>query len=302
MPEKLSIEFPSQGWRQILTARKAILDAYDNARQLAKGRKVETSHGNTFEAAFRKWLQEFLPKRYGVTSGFVVSSGQKSGIKTPHFDVIIYDQLNSPVLWIEGNPDASPQGRPRAIPVEYVCAVLEVKSSFSSVNVKRAIEHLADLSPLLGGLDLPTDRYKLHLPPTFRCGLLFGEAHPTAMHSEAALKAVIAGACLRGFFGGLILRAEGDNAPRSGRIELLESRQPFPRMFTGRRTSISAFATSSSHEFSENCHIGAMTKWQEMNFAGFAFDLVAMLQGTYVQRRLSSFYGVGDSSHEGTVS
>ena len=46
--------------------------------------------------------------------------------ETPHFDVIIYDELDAPVLWIEDTPDASPQGRSLAIPVEHVRGVLEV--------------------------------------------------------------------------------------------------------------------------------------------------------------------------------
>jgi hypothetical protein len=37
-----------------------------------------------------------------------------------------------------------------------------------------------------------------------------------------------------------------------------------------------------------------MLDWSEMWFARFAFDLVAMLQGTY-DGRLSSFYGFGSS-------
>jgi hypothetical protein len=143
--EKLKIEFPSQGWRQILTARKEILDAYDRARRQAKQHEVETFHGTVAEASFRKWLQGFLPKRYGVAAGYVVSAGLKSTAKVPHFDVIIYDQLESPVLWIEENADASAQGRSLAIPVEYVRSVLEVKSSFSAATVKNAIEHLGDL-------------------------------------------------------------------------------------------------------------------------------------------------------------
>ena len=69
MQEKLKIEFPSQGWKQILTARKEMLDAYDRAREQARAHEVETYHGRVAEAACRKWLGGFLPKRYGVTSG-----------------------------------------------------------------------------------------------------------------------------------------------------------------------------------------------------------------------------------------
>ncbi len=158
MPEKTKIEFPTQGWKQFLTTRKELLDAFDRARDKAKSHEVETYHGKVAEAEFRKWLSSFLPKKYGVTSGYIVSPGLKSKDKTPHFDVIIYEQLESPILWVEDYPDVSPQGRSLAIPVEFVRAVLEVKSQFSPSTVDAAINHLRDLRPLTGGPDALDER------------------------------------------------------------------------------------------------------------------------------------------------
>jgi hypothetical protein len=112
VPEKLKIEFPSQGWRQIPTARREMLDAFDRAREKAGSHEVEIYHGKVAEAEFRKWLSSFLPKKYGVTSGYVVSPGLKSTEKTPHFDVIIYEQLESPILWVEDSPDTHLKGIP----------------------------------------------------------------------------------------------------------------------------------------------------------------------------------------------
>jgi hypothetical protein len=54
--------------------------------------------------------------------------------------------------------------------VEYVCGVLEVKSSFSAENVRDAIAHLGDLSPVMNRFDDPQERYKLYLPAKFFCG------------------------------------------------------------------------------------------------------------------------------------
>ena len=95
----------TQGWHQFLGAKKEMLDAYDKAKDDAKAEEVQTSHGVVGEAYVRKWLRDFLPKRYGVTSGFIVSQGQTDKTKLPHFDVIIYDQIESPVLWIKASPD-----------------------------------------------------------------------------------------------------------------------------------------------------------------------------------------------------
>lgn len=188
MQEKLKREFPSQGWKQILTARKKMLDAYDRAREQARSHEVETFHGKVAEAACREWLGGFLPKRYGVTSGYVVSPGLGHLDKTPHFDVIIYDQVESPTLWIEENPDHSNQGRSLAIPVEHVLAILEVKSSFSAQTVRQAIEHLRDLSPLLQAVDEPTEHFKLYLPLTFCCGSIFFEVRKNDARGDSALR------------------------------------------------------------------------------------------------------------------
>jgi len=121
-----------QGWRQFLGAKQEMLDAYDRARVQAKAHEVETYHGSIAEAQFRDWLGSFLPRRYGVTAGYIVSQAQEEDVRLPHFDVIIYDQRESPVLFVETNPDTSTKGAARAIPAEHVLAVFEVKSAFNS--------------------------------------------------------------------------------------------------------------------------------------------------------------------------
>jgi hypothetical protein len=184
------------------------------------------------------------------------------------------------------------------MPVEYVRAVLEVKSSFSIKNVKEAIGHLGDLSPVMKGLDDPHERYKLHLPPTFFCGLVFVELRRDQMSSEGALREVISGMALRKFFGGVVLRAEGHTTKQTGRIELVESKTPLKSNVKGREAALMEYGISGSKRISEHVHIGSMISWSEAAFAKFAFDLVAMLQGTYEVGRVSSFYGLGSSFHE----
>lgn len=295
MQDKLKIEFPSQGWRQILTARKEMLDTYDRAREQARAHEVETFHGKVAEAACRKWLSGFLPKRYGVTSGYVVSPGLRSSHRTPHFDVIIYDQFESPILWVEDNPDSSEQGRALAIPVEYVRAILEVKGSFSARTVKESLGHLRDLLPLMRHVDAPTDRYKLHLPPTFCCGLIFFELRRRDANSEAAMAALIDGVGLRGFCGGMVLRGEGHTSPNTARISLIQSETTIDSTIRSQETPLLEFGTSGSLQVAENLHIGSLIMWSESAFAQFAFDLIAMIQGTYETNRLSSLYGLGNS-------
>ncbi|MDD2755678.1 MAG: hypothetical protein PHS80_09145 [Methanothrix sp.] len=115
----------TQGYEQFLASKKEMLDDYDKSKNLDKADEIETEHGKVAEAKFREWLSIFLPKKYAVTPGYIVSQGMSDENKLPHFDVIIYDHLESPVLWIKGNPDLSQRGTSRAIPAEHVRAVIE---------------------------------------------------------------------------------------------------------------------------------------------------------------------------------
>jgi len=296
---KLKIEVPTQGWKQFLTARKEMLDAYDRAREKAKSHEVETLHGRIAEAELRKWLLSFLPKRYGVTPGYIVSPGLKSTDKTPHYDVIIYDQLEAPVLWVEDSPDASEQGKSRAVPVEYVRCVLEVKAVFSPTTVDDALVHLADLLPLMGGPDDPQEKYKLHLPSTFCCGLVFFDLKREHQYSESALAKIIERGQLRGFFGGVVLRGEGNTIAATGKLSGVHSKtQIESRIGAGKDSLLSGLAMCQSVRLRDDLHFGAMLFWAEYHFSQFGFDLIAMMQGTYDVRFLSSFYGMGASEAE----
>jgi hypothetical protein len=120
------------------------------------------------------------------------------------------------------------------------------------------------------------------------------------MHSDAGLEALIDGARLRGFFGGVILRAEGHTLQHTGRIRLTRSETRTESTVKGSQISIGEYALSTSREIGEKFHLGAMVMWSESNFAQFAFDLVAMLQGNFEPGFVSSFYGMGSSFHEMT--
>jgi len=93
MNEGLKAEFPSQGWKQILACKLTMLAKYDTAKMQDGAHEVQTYRGRVAEAEFRNWLQAFLPARYGVTLGYVVSAGMKSTQKLPHFDCIIYEKM-----------------------------------------------------------------------------------------------------------------------------------------------------------------------------------------------------------------
>lgn len=295
MADKRNFEYQTQGFLSFLTGRMEMLDAFDRARDKAKSHKVEVFHGQVAESEFRKWLITFLPKKYGVTSGYIISQGLRSSDKIPHYDVIIYDQLESPILWVEDCPDDSRQGRSLAIPVEYVRCVIEVKSDFSSKTVGDATIHLKELLPLMKAVDEPDGRYKRHLPLNFYCGLVFFELAEKNQYNKIALMKVISGLELRGFFGGVILRGEGHTKQRTGLLLLTRSETPIQN---NKESLLSRMVMSQTEQFEENVHFGSMLSWSESGFSMFIFDLLARLQGTYESGRVSSFHGLGRSGSE----
>ena len=183
------------GWKEFLENREDLLRAMDRAIGVNSSRPIKTEHGPPFEAAIRKWLTEFLPRRYAVTSGFIIPNIRDVGDKLYHYDVIIYDALDAPVLWASSDDDHSSQGRHRAIPAKHVLAVYEVKASLTRTSAKEAAKKLGELAPLAQ-----------HLPGRFSSGVVFGQ-----LVGEGDVRSL--GDLLTdapGYWGGAILRASCD--------------------------------------------------------------------------------------------
>lgn len=293
--QSLKAQMPTQGWRQFLTAKTRMLSAYDLAKEQGGNHQVKTFHGLVAEAEFRQWLGEFLPRRYGVTAGYVISPGISSSEDMPHYDVIIYDQLESPVLWVQHNPDSSDQGRSLAIPVEYVRAVIEVKSAFTRTSAKKAVEQLSRLKPLLARVDPPDSAGKLYLPANFFCATVFFELRKEHEKDFAALDELVGATMIPRFFGGIILRAETEYKLDSGKIFFRnENIDSGPN----NSSSLAFWASSKCLKHKEDSYFSLLLNYSETYFSEFAFDILALLKGTYRSNVLSSLYCMGSTSWE----
>ena len=281
-------------WKQFLTWKKKMLAEYDRAKEQASTHPTQTHHGIQAQAQVRAWLSEFLPRRYGVTSGYIVSQrppDQQSPIT--HFDVIIYDAQESPVLWIEDHPDASTAGAARGVPAEYTRAVFEVKSSFDATSAREALQKIEQLRPLLADEDAADERYKRFLPEGFFSAMVYFELRKDNERSEAALENIIPASDFRGFFGGVILRGEGLGERQAARLSLAQSFQPLEATIgPGGASLLSGFAMSTFRKIDNGNYIGALLQWSEAQFATFAFDLLALLNHTYRLGRISSFHAL----------
>lgn len=201
------------GWKEFHRNRKNILDEMDKVLEQTSNRPVKTAHGTAVEAFIRNWLSEFLPKKFSVTSGYIIPSLYNDNGKLYHFDIIIYDSLNSPVLWVEGNSDNSEQGKYRAIPAKHVLSVFEVKSTLSVKTVKDVFAKLMQI-----------DEIREHLPKIFSSAAFFIELPKKEVRNKSILKALLEGAKLSHFWGGVVLRCTVDESA-TGIIEYL---QPAP--------------------------------------------------------------------------
>ncbi|HDN58832.1 hypothetical protein DRO38_06260 [Candidatus Bathyarchaeota archaeon] len=85
--------------------------------------------GEGREILLQRFLSTYLPKRFGVGSGFALLSG--TDISTEQ-DIVIYDALNNPVFFSEC--------RSAIFPPSAIQALIEVKSSLNKTELKKTVQ------------------------------------------------------------------------------------------------------------------------------------------------------------------
>ncbi len=274
-----------------------MLGAYDRAKETNRSKPVQVSHGVAGETAVRNWLAEFLPKRYGVAEGYIVSWRLSEEDELRHYDVIVYDALESPTLWIEEERGGKAV---RAIPAEHVLAVFEVKSKLTRRNARAAMQKLRELEPFLAAVDLPGTRYPAFCPNTFFSALLFFEIEPTDADHRDILTTLLPDNNMRGFLGGLVLRSSREPPDHCGRFEYIGWDVPDGEKKKLKNGDVvlmdtcppldKALSLSHGRRIGESL-IATKLGWGREAFAQFAFDIVANLAGRYEPGTLSSWHG-----------
>ncbi len=95
--------------------------------------------GTPREVAVRKTLASFLPRKYGVTHGHVISSTPEWSRQS---DVIIYNSLEAPIF----SHDEGHQGT--VVPAECVYSIAEIKSSLTTSEFRDAANKIAQFKRL----------------------------------------------------------------------------------------------------------------------------------------------------------
>lgn len=124
--------------------------------------------GSGNEEVIRRLLLQFIPKKYGVSSGVVID---KNGNQSKQCDIIIYDRHNYPELLSMSDS--------KMFPVDMVYAVIEVKTKLDSEKSKIALENVRSVL----SLDFIKERFRM--VPTEPIGkiksdtTLFEDVHTT---------------------------------------------------------------------------------------------------------------------------
>jgi hypothetical protein len=116
--------------RELRPTIKSIFEQLNRmlSEKIAQGNIIEHNleKGLGGENALRGLLEDFLPSRLGVAKGKVVNF---TGDMSRQCDVIIYDRLNGPRLFVDENKN-------QILPIEGVYAVIEVKTSLTKHTLR----------------------------------------------------------------------------------------------------------------------------------------------------------------------
>lgn len=259
------------------TMRKKLLYDYEVAKDQTHDDAAKVEHGNVGESVVRNWLEEFLPKRFGVCKGYIITKNLDYSGPLEEWDIIIYDALESPILF---NRDAK-----KAIPIEYVRGVIEVKSTLNNKSAKKAEQKLRKLQKFIG--ENNSQEYPDFLTIPFITAMIFFEIDAKNFKQYRASLDSIAKVYqqdkLLPFMGALVLKSS-KNPNHSGYLNAVFGdapvlKEPVFEMSTPFKYSTDDFGYFGAFGFGVN------------SFPEFIFDLLLFLKGEKTNK-VSSFYGL----------
>ncbi|MUH73634.1 DUF6602 domain-containing protein [Psychrosphaera haliotis] len=99
--------------------------------------KHSGSKGASNEEIVKNFLIQYLPKGLGITSGQAIDS---NGASSKQLDIIIYDELKTPVFFQTADL--------KVLPIECIYAVIEVKSMLNKSELKKSYENMLSVKKL----------------------------------------------------------------------------------------------------------------------------------------------------------
>lgn len=120
------------------------------------GHSLEEGLSN--EEVIRSVLGQVLPKRYGIGKGKVANA---LGTLSKHCDIIIYDSLNCPNLYLDNHMN-------QVLPIEGVYAIIEVKTQLTKSKIKESFDNAESVKNLLKSpVNVSTNDLIQIIPPLY---------------------------------------------------------------------------------------------------------------------------------------
>jgi hypothetical protein len=146
----------------------------------------------------------------------------------------------------------------------------------------------------LAAFDAPNERYHKFLPSNFFCSCLFIELRPEDALHVSTLRHLLPAKTLRGYFGADILRGVSRSADDCGQFRLMHLPSQAEHKMPVTNSLLHGISCTDCVSYEDlPCALQGMLMWSHINFARFAFDILALLDGTFEIGRVSSFYGFG---------
>lgn len=273
--------------------RKQMLDDYDNAKKKSSEHHVQVNHGFIAEKLIRSWLISFLPKKFGVCKGYIITYNPEYEGKLEEWDIIIYDALEAPILFTNQKDNNYNSLPIRAIPVEYVRGIIEVKATLTATSVELAVKKLLKLKQFIGINEYP--KYPKYLCNPFISSVIFFETKVNNLNEYRKtldnFTPIYTDTPLVPFMGGLVLRSQKQNN-HSGYLELYVCEKP---LFENDTFEMSNNFNLPSGKFgSFGC-----SGWGVNDYPAFVFDLLACIRGN-IDNSVSSFYGKNYEEPQGS--
>src|SRR5262249_28487991 len=153
-------------------------------------------------------------KRYGVTVGYIGPQARPDE-NAPRFSVIVYDQLESPDLWVNEYDDGPEPFRVSIVPAEHVRLVLEIAPSLNREALTRFDSKMHRLSMLMEGMDKEGTKCPKFLPRDTAFGLVCVDVWRDDENTVTFLPGFHANPFPRSFYGVVCLRGESRDSSES---------------------------------------------------------------------------------------
>lgn len=265
--------------------RNELLAEYEIEKCKAADDPVKVGHGVVGESVLRKWLGQFLPKKFGVTKGYIITHNLEYEGTLEEWDLIIYDRLEAPVLYVRGSPDMTSTGARMAIPVEHVRGVIEVKATFRPDMARKMQRKLEKLRHFVG-ID-ETEEYPKFLRPPFVCsGIFFETDVRDYAEFRSALNELTPLALAGPMPSGFLILSSQTFPDHCAYLRYYRADAPMNR---GPEFEVSDDFAYPDDKFGV---LGCLGGWGRNHFSSYVFDLLSDLSGNRKAGKISSFYGI----------